>query len=100
MTELTKAAEEVFAKCFATRGRNKGHLLAKCPPSHTLEAAAWQAAQMVCNPYKAGIMTQMFFTPVQRELYQEVLAYMESQPLWKQRMLDRDRAALSKLGVW
>ena len=100
MTELTGAAEEVFAKCFATRGPNKGHLLAKCPPSHTLEAAAWQAATLVCNPYKASVAAVLFMNPLQRELFNEVLAYMEAQPMWKQRKLDRDRQALSKLGVW
>lgn len=100
MTELTKAAEEVFDRCFATRGPHKGHLKAKCPPSHTLEAAAWQAATLVCNPYKASVGAVLFMNPLQRELFDEVLAYMEAQPMWKRRKLDRDRQALSKLGVW
>ena len=98
--KLSPAAEAALSKCFATRGPSKGHLKAKCPPSHTLEAAAWQAAMLVCNPYKAGIATMLFFNEEQRAIHAEVLAYMEAQPMWKQRKLDRDRQALSKLGVW
>ena len=100
MTELTKAAEAALNECFATRGPSKGHLKAKCPPSNTLASAAWQAAMLVCNPYKASVAAMMFMTAEQREIHREVLAYMESQPMWRQRMLDRDRQALSKLGVW
>ena len=97
---LSPAAEAALDLCFATRGPHKGHLKAKCPPSHTLEAAAWQAAMLVCNPYKASVASMLFMSPEQRAIRDEVLAYMEAQPLWKQRKLDRDRQALSKLGVW
>jgi hypothetical protein len=97
---LSPKAEAALAACFATRGPSKGHLKAKCPPSHTLEAAAWQGAMLVCNPYKASVASMLFMTAEQREVRDEVLAYMEAQPLWKQRKLDRDRQALSKLGVW
>ena len=56
---------------------------------------------LVCNPYKASVASMLFMTEEQREIRNEVLAYMEAQPMWKQRKLDRDRrGGPVLLGVW
>lgn len=38
-----------------SRGRNMGHLKAKCPPTGTDAAVYWQAVQWVKNPFRVGI---------------------------------------------
>lgn len=96
---LSDNAKAALQDCFATRGKHKGKLLARCPRSDTLAAAAWQAAVLHCNPYKAGIATMLFFTDEQRAIHREVLAWFESQPR-ESVLLDRDRATLERLGVW
>jgi hypothetical protein len=100
MTKLSDKAREALAKAYATRGPHRGQLLARCPRSNTLEAAAWQAAMMVCNPYKVGIGVIIFFTGDQHEIYQEVLAHFENLPREYMLMAQRDREALEKLGAW
>jgi hypothetical protein len=100
MNTLSDKARTALAKAYATRGKHRGQLLARCPRSNTLEAAAWQAAMAVCNPYKMGIGTIMFFTADQREIYQEVLAHFESLPREYMLMAERNREALERLGVW
>ena len=80
-----------------SRGPKKGLLLAKAPKSNTLAYAAWQAAQMCCNPYKVSIMGLMFMTSEQREVYDEILAIFEGLGI---KSLDRDRNGLERLGVW
>jgi hypothetical protein len=100
MTELSGKTRAALAKAYATRGPHRGQLLARCPRANTLEAAAWQAAMAVCNPYKMKIGTIMFFTTVQREIYQEVLAHFESLPRKHVVLAQRDREALERLSVW
>jgi hypothetical protein len=95
---LSDAAMSALAACYATRGKHKGKLLAKCPPSQTLAAAAWQGATLSCNPYKASIASMLFMTPEQRAIRDEVLAYFDD--VKARRLDDRDRAALERLGVW
>jgi len=43
MTLSTKA-KTALAAAYASKGKNRGQLLAKCPRSETLAAAAWQGA--------------------------------------------------------
>ena len=85
-------------KCFVTRGRNKGRLLAKCPPMGTPAAAAWQALALAWNPYKASIVALMFMPEANRFIYREALDWAEAN--MHLRGLDRDRAILESLGVW
>ena len=99
LSEPTRAA---LAACIAKRGKNKGQLLAQCPSPFTqpLAYAAWQGAQMVCNPFKVSIVGQILMTrrPDEMAVYQEVKSLFEAHP--ELRHLDRDRSALERLGVW
>jgi hypothetical protein len=97
---LTFTAREALAKAYSTRGPHRGQLLAKCPRSTTLAAAAWQGAMIVANPYKVGIATMMFFTIVQRGVFEEVKAHFEKLPHDHLILAQRDREALERLGVW
>ncbi len=81
----------------ATRGVHKGLLLAKAPKSNTLAYAAWHAAQLCCNPYKASISGLLFLSDEQREIHNEILNIFETLGI---KSLDRDRNGLEKLGVW
>ncbi len=97
---LSDPAQSALALCFATRGKHKGQLLARCPASHTLAAAAWQGAMLVVNPYKAGIATMLFMTAEQRAIMNEVTAHFEALPKDHMIIADRDREGLEGLGVW
>jgi hypothetical protein len=100
MNKLSDKARTALAKAYAMRGSHRGQLLARCPRSNTLAAAAWQAAMGVCNPYKMGIGTIMFFSNAQKEIYDEVLAHFESLPREYMLMAERNREALERMGVW
>jgi hypothetical protein len=102
---LSETARAALAQCYATRGRHKGQLLARCPAQYGPKAnpsaaAAWQGAMLVCNPYKAGICTLMFMKPEHRAIQQEITAHFEAMPREYRNMADRDREALEALGVW
>ena len=96
--ETSRIVAAVLA-AIATKGKNAGRLLAKCPPSETDAAAAWQACMMHSNPYKVGMITIMLFTEDQRYIYAAVGAALATGKI-DVRNLDRDRAALESLGVW
>lgn len=97
---LSDTAREALAKAYASKGPHRGQLLKRCPPSHTLAAAAWQGAMIVCNPYQVSIGAIMLMTPLQRELFEEVKTHFESLPRAYLVMAQRDREALETLGVW
>ena len=94
---ISDTAAHALKAAVATKGKHKGLLLAKAPPSGTLAYAAWQAAQMCCNPYKVSIAGMMFMSAEQRAVYDEVLAIFEGLGI---KTLDRDRNGLERLGVW
>jgi len=100
MPTISDAAALALKACVATRGKHKGRLLARCPPSHTLAAAAWQGAVLSVNPYKASICSMIFMTEEQRAIRNEVLAIFDAIPRKSASGFDRDRAALERLGVW
>ena len=52
---LSENARLALSAAYATRGKNRGQLLARCPRSETLAAAAWQGAMFACNPYQVSI---------------------------------------------
>ena len=97
---LTETAKAALASAYATRGPNRGQLLAKCPKSETLAAAAWQGAMLSCNPYKASIGAMLFMNEEQRKVRDEVLAHFDALPREYRIMAQRDREALERLGVW
>lgn len=100
MTSLSPAAQIALKACIATRGINKGGLLATAPSpfKHPTAYAAWQAAQMVCNPFKVSICGLILLRGEDREVYDEVLAFFEAHP--GLRRMDRDRRVLEALGAW
>jgi hypothetical protein len=100
MNRLSDNARNALAACYATRGKHKGQLLARCPASHTLAAAAWQGAMIVCNVHKVSIAAMMFMTSEQRVIRDEIQAHFESLPHDYLIMAERNREALEALGVW
>jgi hypothetical protein len=100
MTKLSDTAREALRGAYATRGKHKGQLLARCPRSSTLAAAAWQGAMLVCNPYQASIGAMLFMTDEQRAVRDEIVAHFEALPREYLIMAQRDREALESLGVW
>ena len=94
---ISEQAANALKAAVSTRGKHKGLLLAKAPASQTMAYAAWQAAQMCCNPFKVSIAGMIFMTDEQRAIYDEVLAIFEG---LKIKSLDRDRNALERMGVW
>jgi hypothetical protein len=97
---LSDIAKTALASAYVTRGKHRGQLLARCPCSSTLAAAAWQGAMMVCNPFQVSIGAILFMSKEQRAVYQEVLDHFERLPREYQIMAQRDREALESLGVW
>ena len=97
---LSETAKQALTAAYATRGPNRGQLLAKCPKSETLAAAAWQGAMLSCNPYKASIGAMLFMSAEQRAIRDEVLAHFDALPREYRIMAQRDREALERLGVW
>lgn len=94
---ISDNAARALQSAVTSKGRNKGLLLAKAPPSRSLAYAAWQAAQMCCNPYKVSIAGLMFMNDEQRAIYDEILAIFEGLNI---KSLDRDRNALERIGAW
>jgi RNA polymerase subunit RPABC4/transcription elongation factor Spt4 len=99
-SKLSEPARTALQACYATRGKHKGQLLAKCPPSSSMAAAAWQGAMIVCNPYKASIASMLFMSSEQRAVRDEIMAHFESLPREYMILAQRDRQALESLGVW
>jgi hypothetical protein len=99
-TTLSDTAREALKGAYATRGKHRGQLLARCPRSDTMAAAAWQGAMAICNPYKLGIGVLLFMTEEQRAIFEEIQAHFRTLPRAYQIMAQRDREALTRLGVW
>ncbi len=97
---LSLKAKEALTLCYATRGKHRGQLLAKCPRSDTLAAAAWQGAMLVCNPFKASIGAMLFMNAEQRAINAEIMEHFERLPREHMIMAQRDRETLENLGVW
>ncbi len=97
---LSDKSRDALKACIATRGKHKGQLLARCPDSRTLAAAAWQGAMLSVNPFKASIASALFMSSEQRAIRDEVLAHFDAVPKDHRIMADRDREALENLGVW
>ena len=100
MSKLSDTARTALAGAYVTRGKHRGQLLARCPRSNTLAAAAWQGAMMVCNPYHVSIGSILLMSREQRAICEEVMVHFEQLPREYQIMAERDREALERLGVW
>jgi hypothetical protein len=100
MTVISETAAQAMYDAVAQRGPHKGRLKASAPPSRTLAYAAWQAAMLHCNPYKVSVCGLMFMTDEQRAVYREIEKIFELMPKGARVALDRDRAALERMGVW
>ncbi len=100
MSKLSDTARDALRLCYATKGKHRGQLLARCPRSHTLAAAAWQGAMLSCNPYRASIGAMLFMSSEQRAIRDEVLAHFDAMPREYRIMAERNREALEALGVW
>ena len=99
MEAIQRRAREALRKAICTRGKNKGRLLAKCPPVDTDEAAAWQAVMTFANPYKVGFGHLFFMSKERQELYEYMTNTFRESGV-DLRKMDRDRAALDSLGVF
>lgn len=97
---LSPISREALRGAYASRGKHRGQLLAKCPPSGSLAAAAWQGAMLVCNPFKASIGSLLFMSEEQRSVRDEIIAHFEALPKDHLILAQRDREALERLGVW
>ena len=88
--------QAAFAGALVSRGKSAGQLKAKCPPMGTDAALAWQALILVANPFKAGIGHLMLCHD--RDFLAQCQAYVDT--LRGVETLDRDRRALTRMGVW
>jgi hypothetical protein len=94
---ISDKAAHALKDAVASKGKHKGLLLSKAPPSRSLAYAAWQAAQMCCNPCKVSIAGMIFMSDEQHEIYNEILTLFEVLGI---KSLDRDRNSLERLGAW
>ena len=94
---ISDTAARALQSATVMRGAKKGLLLARPPKADSLAYAAWQAAVMACNPYKASIFGLIMMTAEQRAVYDELLNLFDTLGV---RNLDRDRNALERMGVW
>jgi len=97
---LSDKARAALRSAYASKGAHRGQLLARCPKSDTLAAAAWQGAMTVCNPYQISVGAILFMNEEQRAVYEEVRQHFETIPREFQIMAARDRETLESLGVW
>src|SRR5215472_5587016 len=97
---LSAISKDALSKAYATRGKHRGRLLARCPDSRTLAAAAWQGAMLSVNPYRASIGALLFMSAEQKAVRDEVLAHFDALPREYRIMAERNREALESLGVW
>lgn len=99
---LSPAALEALKACLSTRGKSKGLLLrtAPSPFSYPEANAAWNAAMLSVNPFKASLFSLMMNTrkPELQAIANEITAFFDAHP--ELRFADRDSAALERLGVW
>ena len=95
--ELKDICIAAISAAQSSRGKYKGSLKAKCPPTGSDAAAAWQAITAHANPYKIGFGHMMFFSDRQKTIYDTIDKALEGTDV---RGLDRDRVVLERLGAW
>lgn len=104
LMNLSPEAKAALESALCTKGPRKGLLLSSAPKSGTLAYAAWSAMMLNVNPYKVGIMGQIFLSDQQRAISKEIESAFMALPESVQRVLryglDKDRKALESLGAW
>jgi len=104
MTKLSEKAQAALQAALCQKGPRRGLLLASAPKVNTLAYAAWSALMLNVNPYKVGIVGQMFLSPEQREILNEIESFfMALSPNARAALrygLDKDRKALENMGAW
>lgn len=86
-----------IAGAFATRGANKGRLLASKPRG--LAGAAWNAVMLNANPWKFSMGAMLLGNAREREVFHRVQHACDGLPRASLIALDRDAATLAVLGV-
>ena len=99
MDNMEKRLLLAYGDAIASRGKSKGMLKAKCPPMGTDGAIMWQACMLIANPYKASVFSMWYSSAKDSEFWQACDQFAQSRK-GAMRILDRDRVALEKLGVW
>jgi hypothetical protein len=97
ITTISDTAKQAMCDALVSRGPKKGLLRAKPPRADSLGYAAWQAAQLISNPFKVSMIGQILMSEQQHAVYLELVEVLES---LKINNLDRDRNALQSIGVW
>ena len=101
---VSPASIEALQDAMCKRGPRKGLLLASAPKSDTLAFAAWQAAVLEVNPFKASVGAVLFMTDEQMLVYRDVQTMWAALSPQKQAVLryglDKDARALHDLGVF
>ena len=97
---ISYKASAAMAQAICQRGKNKGMLLARAPRVDTAGNAAWQAAMLHYNPYKASIGALMLMSAENRAIYDEWINIFETLDPMAIAKIDRDKVVLQGLGVW
>ena len=99
MVDSEKRILEAMAAATVSRGKLRGRMLAKCPAMGTDAGIFWQAAQLCHgNRFKVSIGRLVFLSDSEREFWRECMDWLEARP--RGIILDRDREALERMGVW
>ena len=96
---VDESYKDAIRKAFSSKGKNKGYLKTKCPPMGTPEAAAWNAIQMHCNPFKVGFGHLLMTSPKDRVMFNLIELRILKSGIdyngW-----DKDREGLESVGAW
>ena len=99
MDNLEKRLLLAYGEAIASKGKNKGMLKAKCPPMGTDAAIMWQACMMHANPWKVSIFQTVMAGHGDESFYGACMEFADARRDVLT-ILDRDRVALERLGVW
>ena len=94
-----ESIKDAITKAFASKGKNKGFLKAKCPPVNTPENAAWLAIQGFANSYKANFGQMFMMSSKNREIY-DLIEEKICQSGINCKGFDKDRKGLESIGAW
>ena len=93
-----ETAVEAFDKCYGTRGTYKDWLK-KTEPADPHAKAIWLALVSNANPYKIQVGSILMLGDDERKIFDAINTICERIPQligW----IDKDRTALSAMGVW
>lgn len=99
MEDMEKRLLLAYGDAIASKGKNKGMLKSKCPPMGTDGAIMWQALMYYANPWKVSVFGLVFSSMADDSFKDACFAFAHARRDTVT-MLDRDRVALERLGVW